>query len=125
MTDISAKKIMVVDDEADVLEYLSNILRRHNYNVISTSKGREALELAQSHLPDLIILDIALPDIDGGEVASALADNASTSGIPIIFLTALMRKEEEELLGKTGRRYIIAKPAMKEQILGMIKKIIK
>ncbi len=124
MADISSKKILVVDDEEDVQIYLGNILKRHNYNVIVAADGSKGLDLAKIELPDLIILDIMLPDIDGGDVASKLSEDPITRNIPIIFLTALIRKQEEEKMMKTGNRYILAKPAMKEEILSLIRKIL-
>ncbi len=124
MADISSKKILVVDDEEDVQVYLGNILKRHNYNVIVSADGRNGLDLAKKELPDLIVLDVMLPDIEGGDVASKLSEDPITRNIPVIFLTALIRKQEEEKMMKTGNRYILAKPAMKEEILALINKIL-
>lgn len=124
MADISSKKILVVDDEEDVQTYLGNILKRNNYGVIVAADGKNCLELAKKELPDLIILDIMLPDIPGDDIASKLSEDPATRNIPIIFLTALMRKQEEGGMMKTGKRYILAKPAMKEEILALVKKII-
>ena len=125
MADISSKKILVVDDEEDVQIYLGNILKRNNYSVIIAANGSNGLDLAKKELPDLIILDVMLPDIEGGDVASKLSEDAVTRNIPIIFLTALMRKQEEEAIMKTGKHYILAKPAMKEEIIALINKILK
>jgi CheY-like chemotaxis protein len=123
MTEKAPKKILIVDDEKDVLTYLSNILRRADYQVISAEKGTEAIDLAIHELPDLIILDIVLPgDMDGGDVASVLSENPSTCDMPIIFLTALMRKDEEKKLGRSGRRYMMAKPVAQEELLKTINK---
>jgi len=123
MVEKAPKKILIVDDEEDILTYLSNILKRANYQVISASKGREAVDLAIHELPDLIILDIALlDDMDGGDVAFTLSEKPSTADIPIIFLTALMRKDEEKKLGKSGRRYMMAKPVTQVELLKMIDK---
>ncbi len=118
------KKILVVDDEPEVLVHLSNILKRANYEVVATTKGKEAVELAMRLKPDLIILDIVMPDMGGSEVAAVLTTEPSTTSIPIIFLTGILTKQEEETLGgKAGRRYVIAKPATGEEILQMINKI--
>ena len=123
MVENTTKKILVVDDEKDILTYLSNILKRANYRVVLADKGSEAVALATKELPDLIILDIALPgDMDGGDVASVLSEKPSTRDIPIIFLTALMRKDEEEKLGKSGSRSMVAKPVTQEELLKAIDK---
>ncbi len=125
MADISSKKILVVDDEEDVQVCLGNILKRNNYKVIIAANGSNGLDLAKKELPDLIILDIMLPDIEGSDVASKLSEDPVTRNIPVIFLTAILRKREEEEMMKTGKHYILAKPAMKEDILALINKILK
>lgn len=123
MTESRLKKILVVDDEEETLVHLSNILKRSNYEVVSTAKGKEALKLAAELLPDLIILDIVLPDMGGSEVASALVGNPPTAQIPIIFLTGILTKQEGESIGgKAGQRYVIAKPATAEELLEIVSK---
>jgi CheY-like chemotaxis protein len=124
MPDMPKKRILIVDDEQDTLNYLSHILERENYIVFKTSKGSEVVELAANNRPDIIVLDIILPDIDGGEVASLLSKNSATSNIPIIFLTGILKKDEESFAGKTGKRYVLAKPITKEKLLEMIQKIL-
>jgi len=124
MPDTSSKKILVVDDEQDVLTHLTNILKHAHYEIISTTKGKEAVQLAKSELPDLIILDIVLPDMDGGEVAAILSENPSTSNIPIIYLTGILAKEEESLAKKSGKHYVIAKPTTGREVLDKIKDIL-
>jgi CheY-like chemotaxis protein len=78
-------KILVVDDTSANLELLTNLLTEHGYTVYPASDGELALELVQSILPDLILLDICLPGIDGYEVSRRLKANESISSIPIIF----------------------------------------
>jgi len=118
------KSILVVDDEEPTLTYLCHILEREKYKVFSTTKGKEVPEIALNNKPDLIILDIILPDIDGGEVASLLSNNSATANIPIIFLTGILKKNEESFAGKTGKHYVLAKPVTKEKLLEMIKKVL-
>lgn len=118
------KSILVVDDEEPTLTYLCHILEREKYKVFSTTKGKEVTEIALNNKPDVIILDIILPDIDGGEVASLLSNNSATANIPIIFLTGILKKDEESFAGKTGKHYVLAKPVTKEKLLEMIKKVL-
>jgi DNA-binding response OmpR family regulator len=118
------KKILVVDDEEETLVFLGNILKRQNYEVITTTKGRDAIKLAKRLEPNLIILDVVLPDMIGGEVAKRLEEELATKEIPIVFLTGLFTKEEEFPGKKTGRRYIIAKPVTEEELLNVIQKAI-
>ena len=125
MAVVYPKKILVVDDEPDVLTSLGNILRRANFIVFSAATGEEALEIALSKLPDLIFLDIVLPGMEGSEVAAALLEDPKTAQIPVVFLTGIINKEEESLPGvKSGRHYVMAKPAAKEDILAMIKNVL-
>lgn len=119
------KKILVVDDDEQILVPVGNILRRANYRVISTTRGKEAVELARKLRLDLIILDIILPDISGDEVAVALAKNPSTASIPIIFLTVIFTKQDEKFLGKrNGKHYMLAKPATRDELLEMVDKVL-
>ena len=124
MTEEAKKKILVADDEANTLTYLCRILEREKYEVISTTKGKEAVELTLAHQPDLVILDIVMPDLDGGEAASLISNNPRTAGIPIVFLTGILTKDEESYAGTTGRRHVLAKPVTRENLLEMINKVL-
>ncbi|MFH1678892.1 MAG: response regulator [Candidatus Omnitrophota bacterium] len=125
MLDPLLKKILVVDDEEEVLTHLSNILRRSNYQVVATSSGKKAVDLAINLRPDLIILDIVMPDMGGSEVAAVLVGNPDTSNIPIIFLTGILSRQEEESLGsKNGRHYVVAKPITGRELLEMVNKVL-
>ncbi|MDP2923330.1 MAG: response regulator [Candidatus Omnitrophota bacterium] len=125
MADLLTKKILAVDDEKEVLGYLRSMLQRSNYEVITATSGKEAVVLATEHKPDLILLDIVLPDIDGGDIASLLSKNPVTAKIPIIFLTGILKKEEEVFRTKTGKHLIIAKPVTKEKLLETIGKALQ
>jgi DNA-binding response OmpR family regulator len=124
MTDSSPKKILVVEDEQETLAHLSNILKRSNYEVISTSKGSEAVGLAKGSQPDLIILDIVMPDMSGGDVAAALSEDPTTAGIPIIYLTGILTKEEELSIRKAGRHFIMAKPTTGKEVLEKVEQVL-
>ena len=82
-------KILLVDDEADFLELVSYNIRRHGHQVITASDGLEALSKARQLLPDLILLDLMLPLLDGFTVCEILRAQPSTDSIPIIMFTAL------------------------------------
>ncbi len=105
------KKILIVDDEKDALFILNKELAGRGYSVISADNGWDALNLAKSQYPDLIILDIWMPGMDGAEVVEKLREDPITKNIPVIFLTCLIRKrEEEEQGGVIAGRVLIAKP---------------
>lgn len=115
------KTILLVDDEEDILISLSSILKKSNYDVIPAAEGKEVLPLARRFKPDIIILDLMLPDMDGTEVAFGLEKDFTTKDIPIIFLTGMLTKEEEMPLKKTGRRhYAVAKPVTAKELLKVI-----
>ena len=92
------KLILVVDDEIDTRLVLKKRLIAEGYCVITASNGNEAMDLAKSERPDIIILDVLMPGMDGGEVARKLKDVPETKDIPIIFLTGMFpeRKEGED-----------------------------
>ena len=121
------KKILIVDDEEEATVYLSNILKRANYEAFYTTKGKEAVELAMKLRPDLIILDIMLPDMDGFEVLNRLKSKwieLKISSVPVIMVSAKGETEaifRAEDLGATD--YFI-KPFDPKELLDMIKRYI-
>ena len=84
-----AQKILVVDDEEDIVELLSYNLKLEGYDVVHASSGLDGLNRARKDLPDLILLDLMLPDMDGFSVCEILRCQPSTASIPVIFLTAM------------------------------------
>jgi DNA-binding NarL/FixJ family response regulator len=82
------KKILIVDDESIMRRNLGKILRLENYDVFEAGDGKAAVELARTQLPDLILCDISMPEMDGHSVLRVLRENAHTARIPFIFLTA-------------------------------------
>jgi CheY-like chemotaxis protein len=116
---------LVVDDEADIRDHLSAILDGYGFEVITAEDGASALRLASERRPAIIILDINLPDIDGGEVANRLSQDPQTSTIPIIYLTGLITKEEKREPEKLGKHFVIAKPVLKGELLSTISRALK
>jgi len=84
----AAKTVLVADDDADIRELVAYRMRRNGYDVLEATNGEEALELAVAHLPDLAILDVMMPRLDGFEVTRRLRDLEQTSRLPVILLTA-------------------------------------
>jgi DNA-binding response OmpR family regulator len=84
---VEKKKLLIVEDDADTVEMLSLFFEEEGYRVLSTAWGQDALNLGQELLPDVILLDIRLPDINGFEVCRQFHDSFQTSHIPIICLT--------------------------------------
>lgn len=120
------KKILIVDDEPDVLMLLGERLAKAGYDVIRASSGKQAIEAVEKDHPNLIILDIAMPEMDGSEVASILAQDPKTKNIPILFLTCLFTKQEEKVCGHVlGQNFFIAKPYDVGELLGEVEKRVK
>ncbi|MBN2483881.1 MAG: response regulator [Candidatus Omnitrophica bacterium] len=126
MSEDIVKKILVVDDEEEVVEFLSTVLSRANpnYKTLACTRGKEAVTLAKIHIPDLIILDIVMPDMEGGEVASILSEDPTTSHIPIIFLTGILTKEEEASRTKSGKHFMLAKPTTAEEVTAKVHELL-
>ncbi len=118
------KKILIVDDDRALLMMLDKCLSAAGYSTAMATNGKDAVFIAKEWNPNLIILDIMMPDMDGTEAAHALRGNETTKKIPKIFLTSLVSKEEEKN-GKFFRGNIyIAKPYEKEELLKEINKYI-
>jgi CheY-like chemotaxis protein len=117
------KKVLIVDDEPDVLKLLGERLSKAGYDVIKASSGKEAIDEATKELPDLIILDIAMPGMDGSEVAAFLRNDPKTKNIPVLFLTCLFTKQEEKVCGHMlGQNFFVAKPYDVAELLSEIQK---
>jgi CheY-like chemotaxis protein len=118
-------KVLIVDDEQDFLQVLGKRLTVSGYSVISASNGRDAVSLAKSQHPDIIVLDIVMPGMDGGQVMSELKEHSSTRNIPVILLTGLFSKAEEIKYGSTVSDHIVlAKPLDAEKLLEQMKKLL-
>jgi len=102
--------ILVVDDNPKNLQILSAVLYKEGYTVLFASNGKQALDMAQNQVPDLILLDINLPDIDGFEVCKKLKQNSLTKDIPIMFITGRIETEDIVLGFKVGAVDYITKP---------------
>jgi len=118
-----AKKILIVDDEKDVLTVLQTRLSSAGYEVIKANNGNDAIAAAKSESPDLIVLDIMMPGMDGSQTSQVLKNDPQTKKIPIIFLTCLVTKEEEakEIPSIEGECFL-AKPYDSNELIRKIKK---
>ncbi len=124
MSEELSKKILLVDDEQVVLDTLGRILKESSYEVITTHEGEKAIELARQHHPDLIILDIIMPNLSGEDIAVILTEDISTASIPIIFLSGILTKEEGITIKQTGQYPILAKPVTANELLESIEKVL-
>ena len=120
------KQILIVDDELDVLSVLRSSLDAEGYCVTTVTSAKSlAIALVLTNLPDLIILDIGLPDINGREIAVGLKENPKTSDIPILFLSALYSHDDNaENDGLLDGNVLLTKPYEMEEMLGVIEELL-
>lgn len=116
------KEILVVDDDLISQNMLKAALAKAGYSVVTASNGMEGIKLAMERLPSLIVLDIMMPDIDGGEVASILRKDPKTRNIPIIFISVLISEEEEKSGDKKDIVSFLSKPYNREKLLNEVRK---
>lgn len=118
------KTVMVVDDNPDIITIVSTILQAQGYTVVSASSGSQVFKLLQEIKPDLVILDIMLPEIDGLQVLTHLKQSPETSSIPVILLTVKGRYVDMVEGYKLGGDYYITKPFTPRQLLNGIRLVL-
>lgn len=122
------RKILVVDDDLDLSELLKTFLIQNGYGVYVSHNAKSAIEIAKENKPDLILMDIMLPDSDGAETARTIKSTPLLRDIPIIFLTGLVSSDEENKeeshIVIEGKYYpTLAKPIDVKRLLIVIKQI--
>jgi two-component system, OmpR family, alkaline phosphatase synthesis response regulator PhoP len=118
------KKILVADDESHILHVVSLKLRNAGFQVITACDGQEALELARQESPDLMIIDYQMPQLSGLELCSRLKQDAATSRIPAILLTARGYDLEPKDVEPNGIVRILSKPFSPRQLLATVNDIL-
>ncbi len=118
-------KILVVDDEPDAVEMIEVNLKALGYEVLSAGGGEEALQKARAALPDLILLDIMLPEVDGMEVCKILRRDPRTSGIPIVMLTAKAGEIDRVLGLELGADDYVTKPFSPRELVLRVKRLLR
>lgn len=128
---MTKKKILAVDDDGDVLETTRMMLTNAGYEVISASNGRDAALLARKEKPGLIIMDIKMPGVDGVLATDLLKNDTSTSNIPIVYRSGLVKEkeitdDEGHVFGsKIGDVHFIPKDQDPDKLLAIIQRYIK
>ena len=120
------KNIAVIDDDTVLLNLLKVRLGHNGFEIVTADTGKGGLAMIKREKPDLIILDLVMPDLDGSVVAARLKEDRVLAKIPIFFLTGLISSEETEGGDSTiGGRRFIAKPFDAAELLEMIKEALK
>jgi two-component system phosphate regulon response regulator PhoB len=122
---MAKEKILVVDDEEDILELIRFNLFREGYKVLCAPSGEEAMNIAQSEIPDLMVLDLMLPGIDGLEVTRVLKNDSRTKDIPIVMVTA--KGEEADIVTglELGADDYITKPFSPRVLVARVRAVLR
>jgi CheY-like chemotaxis protein len=114
------KTILVIDDDVLIRQLMQIILNPDGFNTIAAENGALGLKLAQEKMPDLIICDFAMPELNGYEVLKALRQEPKTSNIPFIFLSASTNRGIQDLGIKLGANHYLTKPLLPSELLKVI-----
>jgi two-component system cell cycle response regulator DivK len=119
------KTVLIVEDNELNMKLFHDLLDAHGYKTLQTRDGMEALEIAREHRPDLILMDIQLPEVSGLEVTKWLKEDDDLASIPVIAVTAFAMKGDEEKIRNGGCEAYIAKPISISNLLTTIEKVLK
>jgi two-component system, cell cycle response regulator DivK len=119
------KKVLVVEDNELNMKLFNDLLEAHGYKVVQTRDGLSALEIAREHMPDLILMDIQLPEVSGIEVTKWLKEDETLRNIPVIAVTAFAMKGDEQKIREGGCEAYISKPISVMNFLQTIDKFMK
>jgi DNA-binding response OmpR family regulator len=119
------KNLLVIDDDPMAIKLVHDLATASGYNVLTALNGRDGLETATKHKPDIILLDIMMPEMDGYKVANRLKNNSKTAGIPIIMLTAVGFQLNKQLAINMGACEYVTKPFNITELLNAIDRCLK
>ena len=115
-----AKKILAVDDEKHIVRLVQINLEKEGYEVATANTGREALEKVASFQPDLIVMDVMMPEMDGLEALSRLKADPVTSGIPIVIMSSVRSNSLKRLALEAGAADVLSKNLPLKEVMGRI-----
>jgi len=121
----STKTVLIVEDNELNMKLFHDLLEAHGYNIIGTRDGMEALKIARDQRPDLILMDIQLPEVSGLEVTKWIKEDDRLKSIPVIAVTAFAMKGDEEKIREGGCEAYIAKPISVSHFLDTVKKFLE
>jgi two-component system cell cycle response regulator DivK len=119
-----AKKVLIVEDNELNMKLFHDLLEAQGYEILETREGLQALSLAREHHPDLILMDIQLPEISGLEVTKWLKEDDELASIPVVAVTAFAMKGDEERIREGGCEAYISKPISVAHFLDTIRKLL-
>lgn len=119
VTGVAPKDVLIVEDESYLCELIADVLQAEGHHTRTAANGREALDALQSYTPDLILLDLMMPIMDGWEVIGALRTNPELANIPVVIITAIydLKRTQQE----TGAKAVLTKPFDIDQLAEVVK----
>lgn len=118
-----AKKVLAVDDEKHIVRLVQINLQKEGYDVVTASNGREALEKVDLERPDLVVMDVMMPEMDGFEALKRLKDNPETADIPVIMLTAKAQDADVFRGWQSGVDLYLTKPFNPMELITFVRRI--
>lgn len=122
--DMSTKTVLIVEDNELNMKLFHDLLDANGYHTLQTKDGMEALDIAREHKPDLILMDIQLPEVSGLEVTKWLKEDDNLRRIPVVAVTAFAMKGDEEIIREGGCEAYISKPISVSNFLETVKKFL-
>ncbi len=119
------KKILIVDDEPNIVMSLEYIFKKENFEVFIARDGSEAIEIAEDNLPDIVLLDIMMPNVDGYQVLKHLKNSPKLKDIKVLFLSAKNKVSDIELGLQLGADKYISKPFSTKKLVKQVKELLK
>jgi CheY-like chemotaxis protein len=117
----AAKTVLVIDDQPFFITLQQNLLKRHGYRVLTASNGQEGLAVAKQHKPDLILLDIEMPGMDGFAVCEKLKADDTLKAIPVVILTSTQDPKLNERAFRVGAEITVLKSVPGDRLLNMVR----
>lgn len=121
---IMAKKVLIVEDNELNMKLFHDLLEAFGYETIETRDGMAALDLARQHMPDLILMDIQLPEVSGLDVTKWLKEDETTRAIPVVAVTAFAMKGDEERIREGGCEAYLSKPITVTTFMDTVRRFI-
>ena len=121
MLQVMSKKVLIVEDNELNMKLFHDLLEAHGYDVTGTRDGLKALEMAREHRPDLILMDIQLPEVSGLEVTKWIKEDDDLSAIPVVAVTAFAMKGDEERIREGGCEAYLSKPISVAKFLATVR----
>ena len=119
-----AKTVLIVEDNELNMKLFRDLLEAHGYHTIGTNKGAEALALVRKHRPDLILMDIQLPEVSGLDVTRWIKDDPELRSIPVVAVTAFAMKGDEERIREGGCEAYLSKPISVGKFIETVRRFI-